>query len=138
MENKKSNELSYDPETGKFRRICHFSLCTQPFWGRKDQLYCCRRCKNQVGNKNWRAKNPKLLEKEKAVRKNAEILRAFMEIHGAKKWLPISTLHALNFNGELYHTHKKGILKGNVPCDIIEIFELKLCSTATEVYVTTI
>jgi hypothetical protein len=120
----------FDSKTGKFKGKCQFVPCGEEFWGRKDQKYCGRKCKNQVGNGKWREKNPKLLEKEKQLRHNYEIIKTVAEIQGYKKWFDSSVLVAHNFNGELFHSYKKVNLSAGESGDCIEIFDHKIYSNS--------
>jgi hypothetical protein len=116
----------YDPTLGKFRRTCTNPNCNQQFWGRKDQLYCDRRCKNQVNNARWRMENPKLNDKEKELRKNHRILLGLAEQNGYNNWFSKAALKEKDFNGSLYHSYAEDMITDKLPCKIITLFELKL------------
>ncbi len=117
----------YDSSIGKFRRTCHNPYCIEPnFWGRQDQLYCSRGCKNLVGNKKWREENPKLTSHEKEIRRNHRILQVIASEQGYNKWLAKNTLAQYKFNGKKYHSYTERLLQNNIVAKVITLFDLEV------------
>jgi hypothetical protein len=125
----------YDSSTGKFRKTCVNPNCNEPFWGRKDQQYCGRRCKNQVNNAKWRAENPTLKETERLIRLNYRILVGLIKAHGVNKWLNKTILNNTGFNGKLYHSFSEKILKDSTACKVLQIFDLQLYVSTTQILI---
>jgi hypothetical protein len=85
------------------KKVC--ATCGQTFEGRANKEYCSTACKSAVNNKRQAKKNSKVLEREKIIRRNKNILEKLYLIFKNK---PFDLTYALNAGLNLDFYSRKG------------------------------